>query len=41
MDLGETGYENGRWIKLAQGCVHWQGAMVLLAVVGESSYCNV
>jgi len=25
MDLRETGYENGRWIKLVQGHVHWWG----------------
>jgi len=33
MDLMETGFENGRGIKLAQGHVHWRGGSVVVLVV--------
>jgi hypothetical protein len=42
MDHREAGYENGRWIKLAQGHVHWWGGFCGSGVhSGEFSYCSV
>jgi hypothetical protein len=31
IDLRETGYEDGRWMELAQNCVQWQA--LILAVL--------
>ena len=42
MDLREIGYEDGRWMELAQDRVQWQAVLNLLVLLPECSVvCNI